>query len=389
MANKEEKKEEMHFKIINIGESVPTPTMDSRYSQWIKWGDDDRFPDYLIDVYKLKSITQKAIINRKAEMISRGFMDTTNPVLTSLYDNENSSDKLKKILHKCALDYYVVGAFALELIYSTNGRKIVQVEHVPIETIRKDREWGVGEIDYFHVCKDFSKRFKFPVNKIPAYNKKNRDPKQILYVTKHEPGIKYDYPVVNWYSVVNYVLAEWEISQCHIKNIQNGFSAGMFINFLTGDVSDEEKRTAYNQFKDKFTGSYNSGVIILNWANSQEQKATIDPIPSNTGDTKWIDLTSLIEKKIMVQNGITNPELFAILQEGGIKFGTLGELEEKVKIFQSLVIDFDKEVFEDAFNIIASFNGSSEEVKIKNFQVTMAESEKQVGEQIAPEITQA
>ena len=256
-----ELKNKLSFSIIDIGESVPIPQLkENGYYEWIFWGEKNDFPEYLIDVYKFKSITHKAIIDRKVDMMSVGFEDTLDENINLFIKNEFSNDTLNDILYKVSLDLLIMGGFALEVIWSNNGKKISQIEHIPFETIRIDKNNGVmrDTPDYYWVSKNWKNRYKYIPQRVQGFSTKYKDEKrQILYVSKYDAGkTNMSYPLVKWYSSVNYILAEWEISQFHKKNIQNGFSAGFLINFPTGDVTDEEKAEAYRAFKEKFSGSW-------------------------------------------------------------------------------------------------------------------------------------
>lgn len=367
-------KESLNFSIINIGDSVPTPQIkDSGYYKWIEWGDKNDFPQYLIDVYKFKSITHKAIINRKVDMLSYGFEDTLDPVVQNFIKNSFSNDNLEDILYKVSLDLLVMGGFALEVIWSKDGKKIAQIEHVPFENIRVDKYNNIDKTipNIFYLSDNWRNRFKYiplPVQGFSVVHKAEK--RQIMWVSKYDAGkTTMSYPLVNWYSSLNYILSEWEISQFHFKNIINGFSSGHLINFTGGDVSDEEKQDVYHRFKEQFTGSYNTGTLLLNWSPTNEASLKIEEIPNNQADTKFIELNELIKSNIMTANGVTNSELFSYDGSGGVKFSSKDQIKEMLEVFQSICIDPDKNLIEKTFNKLLNINNEGSELKIKKYEI--------------------
>jgi hypothetical protein len=340
------------------------------------WGDKNDFPSYLIDVYKFKSITHKAIIDRKVDMMSVGFEETLDPVVQAFIKNTSglfSEDTLEDILPKISLDLLIMGGFALEVIWSRDGKSIGQVEHIPFENVRIDKRNGLAKNgpNYYWISENWRNRAKYTPIRIQGFSEKHKEEKtQILYVTKYDAGkTSMSYPLVKWYSSINYILSEWDISQFHQKNIQNGFSAGYMINFLTGDVTDEEKAEAYRLFKDKFAGSYNTGQIILNWAFGSDQRATIEPIPGNDADNKFIELNNLIKANIMTANGVTNAELFSYDTSGGVKFTSKDQLREMLEVFQAMCIDPEIKIIERALNKLLKVNNPNGELKIKKYTI--------------------
>ena len=364
----------LNFSIIDIGESLPIPQYkESGFYDWIQWGSDNDFPNYLIDVYKLKSITHKAIIDRMGEMMSTGFEDSTDPEVNYLINNPFSKENLNEILYKVSIDLLIMGGFGLEVIWSNDGKRVAQIEHIPFETIRIDKFNGTNreQPDYYWLSKNWKNRIKYTPTKIQAFSTRFKDEKrQLLYVSEYDAGkTNMSYPLVNWYSSVNSILAEWHISESQLRNIKNGFSAGFLINFPNGDVSDEEKAEAYRLIKERFTGSYNTGEIIINYSNGPEGKAEIVAIPNQTNDTKYIELNNLLKANIMTANGVTNAELFAYDTSGGVKFTSKDQLREMLEVFQLMCIDPKIKLIEGAFNKLLTVNSPTSEIKIKKYTI--------------------
>ncbi len=366
--NKEQKTFKNNFRIIDLAEKINLPIFrETGYREWIDFGYDNNFPEFLTDVYTLKSITHKTIINRKQKMISGGGFEQT--IDNKLFlENIFSEDSLDIILKKVALDYELYNGFALNIIWSNSNEKISQIEYIPFESIRVDKHnGGFGQADYYWVSSDWSQKHKFQPKKVQGFSKKYKEEKsQILYFKEHTVGSRQFYPIPNWYSSINYILAEWEISNFHRSSIQNGFQAGFLLNFSTGVPSEEEMEAAYRRIEDKYTGSWNAGKFILTFSEGKEQEPKFEPIQLQDSDNRYTELQETIRTSIFTANEVVTPELFGVSVAG--KLGNKQEMLEGLEIFQSVYVNYRQKTIEEVFSKLAKINGI-EPLKIKKYQI--------------------
>jgi len=358
-----------NFRIIDLAEKINLPIFrETGYREWIDYGYDNNFPEFLTDVYTLKSITHKTIINRKQKMISGGgFIETPENIL--FLENIFSDDTMNDILNKISLDLELYGGYALNIIWSNSGDKISQIEYVPFESVRVDKNNGeFGVPDYYWISSDWSQKHKFQPKKIQGFSKKYKEEKsQIFYYKEHTVGSRQFYPIPSWYSSINYILAEWEISNFHRSSIQNGFQAGFLLNFSTGVPSPEEMEAAYKQIEDKYTGSWNAGKFILTFSEGKEQEPKFEPIQLQDSDARYTQLQETIRSSIFTANEVVTPELFGVSIPG--QLGNKQQLLEGLEIFQSVYINYKQKSLEDTLSKFSKINGIKEPLKIEKYQL--------------------
>jgi hypothetical protein len=368
-----------NFRIININENINIPEFrETGYRDWVECGIDNLFPQFLVDVYHMKSITHKTIINRKVKMIAGGgFELTTDPILTDFIKNKFSDEDLNDILFKITYDLEIHGGFALNVRWNQLGDKIAEISHIPFETIRVDKNNSDNGLpQYFWVSTDWTNMRKFTPKKMQGFsNKFTENKSQVLYVTEYQPGSRMFYPIPSYYSSINWVLAEWEISNFHRATIQNGFNAGFLLNFATGVPTPEEMETAYREIRDKYTGTWNAGKFILTFSNGKDEEPKFEPIPLADTDARYKELNDLIRQNIFTANEVTTPDLFGVSTPG--QLGTKDQLLEGLEIFQSVYINYKQFMIERVLQRLADINGATEKIKIKKYEIDIKKIEGQ------------
>jgi hypothetical protein len=359
------------FRVIDLNTKINLPLFrETGFREWIDYGDDNLFPQFLQDVYIMKSITQKTIINRKQKMIAGGgFKKPVSEDLRLFWKNRFSDDTLDEILIKVAFDLEINGGFALNVIWSQDGESIAEIEHIPFETVRVDKNNGTsGQPDCYWVSDDWSNMRKYkPVKKQGFSQKYKQEKSQILYKAEYIPGARMFYPIPSYYSSINWILSEWEISNFHRSTIQSGFNAGFILNFATGVPSPEEMEVAYREIQNKYTGTYNAGKFILTFSNGQDEAPKLEPIPLADTDARYTSLNDLIRSNIFVANEIVNPEIFGISVAG--QLGNKAQMSEGLEIFQAVYINYKQKYIEDCFNKLKNVNKIQEDLVIEKYSL--------------------
>jgi hypothetical protein len=359
------------FRVIDLNTKINLPLFrETGFREWIDYGDDNLFPQFLQDVYIMKSITQKTIINRKQKMIAGGgFKQPVSEDLKLFWKNRFSDDNLDDILIKVAFDLEINGGFALNVIWSNDGETIAEIEHIPFETVRVDKNNGMsGQPDYYWVSDDWSNMRKYkPVKKQGFSQKYKQEKSQILYKAEYIPGARMFYPIPSYYSSINWILSEWEISNFHRSTIQSGFNAGFILNFATGVPSPEEMEVAYREIQNKYTGTYNAGKFILTFSNGQDEAPKLEPIPLADTDARYTSLNDLIRSNIFVANEVVNPEIFGISVPG--QLGGKAQMSEGLEIFQAVYVNYKQKYIEDCFNKLKDVNKIQEDLVIQKYSL--------------------
>ena len=98
---------------------------------WINYGDDNMFPQYLIDLYH-SSATHNALCTSIAYMIFGDGVQADTLDARLKLEEWGLDDEIRK----ACLDLKIQGGFALEIAYNLGRTSIKKVKHCPFERIR-------------------------------------------------------------------------------------------------------------------------------------------------------------------------------------------------------------------------------------------------------------
>jgi hypothetical protein len=369
--NKEPTK--ISFSVVDLNIAVETPLVkETGRKDWIEWGEDNAFFEYLINIYVERSITHRAITDRKIDMISGNGFEMTG--LESLefkefYKNRFDEDDLEILTKKITVDYEVTDSFAIGVIWNSDGTKISQMYHIPIQSIRYDKEFFNTKTGprYFWISEDWSNLKKCPAKKVQAFSKIHTGEKnQIYYHKKYSAGNKW-YAVPKYYGSLNWFISEYEIAHFHKNAIMNGFSAGFLLSFNSGVPTPEQMKMAYREIQEKFTGPNGAGKFILAFSNGQDQRPELTKIDLNDSDKRYTELNDLIRQNIFVAHGVTNPMLYGVFVPG--QLGGRLELEDSLGVYQAVYIDYRQRDIEKCLNYLASINGVTDPLILKKYKI--------------------
>jgi len=314
-SNKQVKKVKDSIHVLNLTSYSSPQVVEDARNDWIAYGDDNNYFQYLIDRYN-GSPTNNAAINGIAEMIyGRGLDAVDSEEKSSEYTEMRNLFK-KHCIKKVCYDYKMMGQAAIQVIYSKDRSRIVQVEHMPIETLRAEKSKD-GEIKGYFYHPDWSelKRNETP-KRISAFGT-SKDSIEILYIRPYRAGFYY-YSPVDYQGGLQYSELEEEIANYHINNIQNGLQPSMLINFNNGTPDKEQRDEIERAIYEKFSGSSNAGKFILAFNDSKELSATIEPVILNDAHQQYQFLSDESMRKVMVSHRIVSPMLVGIKDNSGL-----------------------------------------------------------------------
>jgi len=372
--------------VVNLS-SYTRPEINERYNQdWIEYGDDNNYFQYLIDRYN-GSPTNNAAINGIAEMVYGKGLDAVDSI-----DKPEEYKELKELftkdcMKKICYDYKMMGQAALQIIYSKDRSKIVQVEHIPVETLRAEKVDKQGVIRHYYYAKDWSeiKGSKVP-KRIPAFGTSNAG-LEILYIKPYRAGFYY-YSPVDYQGGLQYAELEEEIANYHINNIQNGLAPSMLINFNNGVPTEEQREMIERSIQEKFSGSSNAGRFILAFNDSKDLAASIEPVILSDAHEQYRFLSDESMRKVMVSHRIVSPMLVGIKDNTGLG-NNAEELQTASILMDNTVIRPMQVTILDELEKILDYNGIELDIYFKTLQpleftdltnaITDAEVEKETG----------
>jgi hypothetical protein len=347
------------FKIFKFGKEYKAPEYKlDKTNNFIKWGNDNDYPNYILELYNFYgSTTHKSIINKKVRLISGyGIRPIVDPRL-SQWAREN---KLVKLIKKLTIDFELFNGFALEVIWSNDGSTFT-LNYLPMVRLRRSIDGNM-----FWYSKDWKQFKKEGYEPIPmnAFDPKNRTGKQVLYFMEHNPNADQIYPIQNYSNSLNYIELDYEISKFHLNQVKQGFAPSFILNFATGIPSLEEQDEAYKDFKRNYEGAENAGKIIITYSDGGEQKPELIPIALNDSDERFIMLQDMVEKNIVLAHEI--PPQLVLLTPG--KLGSTDERTELLAEFQNYYVTPRQEQVEEVINDLLRLIGFSEPIKLREYK---------------------
>ena len=363
-SNKQVKKVKDSIHVLNLTSYSSPQVVEDARNDWIAYGDDNDYFQYLIDRYN-GSPTNNAAINGIAEMIyGRGLDATDSEEKSSEYAEMKNLFK-KHCIKKVCYDYKMMGQAAIQVIYSKDRSRIVQVEHMPIETLRAEKSKD-GEIRGYFYHPDWSelKRNERP-KRISAFGT-SRDSIEILYIRPYRAGFYY-YSPVDYQGGLQYSELEEEIANYHINNIQNGLQPSMLINFNNGTPDKEQRDEIERAIYEKFSGSSNAGKFILAFNDSKELSATIEPVILNDAHQQYQFLSDESMRKVMVSHRIVSPMLVGIKDNSGLG-NNADELQTASLLMDNTVIRPMQVTIIDELEKILEYNDIDLELYFKTLQ---------------------
>ena len=371
-----------NIRIVNLASHTTPQVVEDNRKEWVAYGDDNNYFQFLIDRYN-GSATNNAIINGMTELIyGKGLYATDASRKPDEYAMMKSLFS-RTCMRKVTFDLKAMGQAAFQVIYNKDKTKIVQVEHMPIETLRFEKMNDDGEVTGYYYSKDWTKIRKkgFEPTRIPAFGYGEKGEGLEIYCIKPYRSGFYYYSPVDYQGGLPYAELEEVVANYHINNIKNGLSPSMLINFNNGVPTEEERELIERRIIQKFSGSSNSGKFILAFNDNKEMAASIEPVQLSDASEQYQFLADESMRKLMVAHRVTSPMLMGIKDNTGLG-NNADELKTASLLFHNTVVRPIQELILDAIDDILAVNGASLNIYFKTLQplelqADMAEEEKE------------
>ena len=352
--------------VVNFSSYTTPVVKEVQGKDYVEYGDNNDYFGYLIDRYN-GSPTNNAILNSLMDMTYGKGLDATD---SAKKPSEYAAMKglfTKSCLQKVVADYVMMGQCSMQVVYSQDHNTIVEVQHIPVETLRAARCNEDGEVEAYYYAKDWTdvKGRKETAVRIPAFGT-SKEGLEILYIKPYRAGFYY-YSPVDYQGGLPYAELEEEIANYHINNVQNSLSPSLLINFNNGVPSEEERRQIEQQIAQKYSGSSNSGKFILAFNDNKDLAATIDTVQLSDAAAQYQFLADEATQKIMVSHRIVSPMLLGIKDNSGLG-NNADELKTASTLLDNLVIRPKQEIIIDGIDMILAYNDISLNLYFKTLQ---------------------
>ena len=374
--------------VINLS-SYQTPLIqESKRDNWVEFGEDNNYFQYLIDRYTY-STTNNAIINNISRLVyGRGL----SALDASKKPNEYA--QMMALLHpdcvrKLVVDRKMLGQCAIQIHYSKDHKKILKAYHMPVNLLRAEKCNKDGEVEGYYYSDNWQDVKKYAPKRIPAFGYSN-DQIEILFIKPYTVGMKY-YAYPDYQGAVPYAKLEEEIADYLINEVQHGFSGTKVINFNNGIPTEEQQSIITSKVNAQLTGSKGLRTIVA-FNASETSKTTVDDIPLNDAPEHYSYLSEECLRKIMLGHNVTSPLLFGIASTTGFS-SNADELKNSSILFDNMVIKPMQDELLEAFDRILAYNGITLKLFFKTLQplefmdLENAQTEEQVAEETGTELS--
>lgn len=296
------KEENLKFSVVeSITRNLPVMSeIRAAGRKYVNWGDDNKYPDHLFNLY-LNSAILQSIINGTVDFICG------NGVSSDILNGPVNKDGelIEDIIAKISLDYLIEGGFAFNIIESVEGN-ISEIYWMDIRNTRLDED----ETTVYY-CDKWNKYGYKPIE-YPIFDPKKKQKSSVFYFKGHiSRGI---YPIPRWIGAMAAVETSTEIGKFHLNNILNNLTSSAIISFNNGTPTDEEKKLIEKRMKDKFSGADNAGKFLLIFNSDKEHDVTVSRLGEDNMDQKFQTLSKSTREEIFISMRAT-PALFGLNPE--------------------------------------------------------------------------
>lgn len=368
--------------VLNLAKYEPPIIEESKKNEWITYGENNSYYQFLIDRYK-NSTTNNAIINNISRLI---YGKGLSAIDASRKPNEYAQmmamiapDEMRKVV----LDFEMLGQAAFQVHYSKDRSKILKVYHIPVQQLAPEKCNKDGQIEGYYYSDNWEDTRNYAPKRIPAFGF-GKEQVEIMFIQPYSVGMKY-FSYVDYQGGLNYAVLEEDIANYLISEVQSSFSSRSVVNFNNGQPTPEEQDIISSKVMSKLTGTNGQRVIVA-FNNNAESKTTIDSIPVDNAPDLYNQLSEECMRKIMLSHNVTSPLLFGIASTNGFS-SNADELQNSFVLFDNLVIRPKQEVLLSAIDRILAFNGISLKLYFRTLKpleftdLENAQTEEQVAEE--------
>lgn len=346
------------FAAINqrLVESIPENVIITGNSNnYVFWGTDNKYPNYLYDCYK-NCPTLQSIIN--------GYVDYIigNGVNSSVLPIPNENQDWDEFLTNVAGDYILFGIAYIQVVRDNAGR-INSLYWLDSRFCRTDED---NNVIFYNP--DFAKKYVRSTKQLvyPKFMKDTTFPSSIMIIKTQFSRETYGMPI--WESAKKDVAVEMGITDFHLAVLDNNFSPSGIINFNNGCPEQEQQDEIEKLVTKKFSGKDNAGRFMLAFNNGKDNAVTVEKFDTDNFDKKYDALSKKTKDNIYAALR-ANPQLFGNTVQTGFN---AQDYDQSFRIFNRTVIYPLQKRLVDGIDKILGVKGS---IKIEPYGIDFTEEE--------------
>lgn len=305
-------------------DAVKASEVRTRGADYISWGDNNLYPDYLYSLYS-NCATLQSIINGSVDY-TYGDGLQLGVLPTSLNPENSQGQTLDDVIHNLIADYWIFGGFAFQVIKNTFG-DVTEIAYIDFKQLRTDFKG-----DYIFYSDKYGGYGSRKAEKFEKFDPDGDSSIQIYYFKGNKTrGV---YPVPDYSAAIVSAETQIEIQNFHYNTIKNNFAINGVLNMNGGVPLEDDMKIIEDKINKKFSGSSNAGRLFISWNADKEQATTFERLSDDTFDQKYTALAESTRDNIFISMRAI-PVLFGSIVQTG--FNTQ-EYQEAFKLYNKTAI---------------------------------------------------
>tara|TARA_R100001463_G_scaffold28426_2_gene65164 strand:+ start:3687 stop:5645 length:1959 start_codon:yes stop_codon:yes gene_type:complete len=363
------KKNNYNMSVVDLSHyNIPHIKEDDR-KDWVEFGLDNLYPQYLIELFTGSGING-AIVKGVSSMVAGDQQDTCQGL--DVVDKDKLEGDLREqylkfskllktgsrnTIKNLCFDLKLFGTCYINVIWNKTKTAIAEIKHIPAQYIRSGKADSYGKVNEFYYCYDWSNERKYKPHVIKAFNDKDRtETSQLLQIKEYNPQSFY-YGIPDYVGGTDYIQLDMSIAELHLANIDNNFMPSCMVNFSNGIPTEEERREVERKLNARFSGSGNSGKLIITFNDGKDTTPEIIPLNTGDNDDKYQFLSTEVSRKVLTAHRITSPLLFGVKGDSSGFGNNADELRDSYSLFNNTVVKVFQSTILEALDRLFRING--------------------------------
>jgi hypothetical protein len=247
------------------------------------------------------------------------------------------------------------------------------IDYIPTINVRYSTDLDDnGRPTSVWVSKDWS-NIRLQENKkymLPIYQSSVEYDENTLYIYRSDDIYENIYQTPSYFSIVNHIQLENEISIFNLAGTRNGWAPRLMIT-TTDNMEDAELRSLQEQLDYSYGGSNNAGkVVLLRGANPP----TIEKIDYSLQDDSYMNLVETTRQYILSGHKCPSPVLAGIATQAGFD-GAGNAIMAAYKVYDQMVVSTYRQILEKELNTVLELSGYNFKIRFVEKQLNIENDE--------------